>query len=88
LSCASGLVAGNANPHPGLLRAFMNNPTHAEIRAARSGIHDDLDSLSSRPVNNAAERIERHINGLKLRFSQIPIHPNNPDVKIFHPHQT
>lgn len=66
-----GLVSGNSNADPDLLRQFTDNP-HNWTSQARKELHDAIARLPlGRRPHTPTEHIENHILGLKIRLLEL-----------------
>lgn len=69
-----GLVSGNSNVDPELLRKFTDSPRSWGISAKRAWLHERISKLSRiRSANGRIRGIENHIIGLKMELCELGI---------------
>ncbi len=69
-----GLVSGNSNVDPELLRKFTDSPKSWDISAKRAWLHERISKLSRiRSANGHIRWIENHIIGLKMELCELGI---------------
>lgn len=87
-----GLVSGNSNADPGLLRAFTDEPK--KFAEERRDMEQAIVAKSSLSGDNDAAKIQRHIHSIKLALMEQGILESqhvmlyNLRGKLFIPHET
>ncbi len=85
-----GLVSGNSNADPSLLRAFTDEPN--KFAKERRDMEQAMVAKSSLSSDNDAAKIQRHIHSIKLALMEKGILESqhvmlyNPRGRLFVPH--
>jgi dihydrodipicolinate synthase/N-acetylneuraminate lyase len=86
-----GLVTGNSNAHPDLLRAFTDEPW--KFASERIEVERAIIRKSSLSAESDAAKIQRNIHSIKLALMELGILQSqhvmlyNPRGKLFHTHE-